>query len=175
MQRLVLLGVAGALVLGGCSTDSDDGADGEIDLAPATSEAAEGSGAGVEATATFTVTYEGETATFDFVQSATVPSTLSGPETNPVQLHAGPPADPLREFVLTGRVERGEEIRTSDTTVLALNLEVGRQSITLSSTDGGCRVLVQDLTEGERIAGSFTCDTTYGDQRLRAEGSFAAS
>lgn len=168
---LVLVSVVGGLVLGGCSTEDDDDVS-EVELSPATSEAA---GATVDATARFTVTYGDETASFDYGQSSAVPSTLSGPETNPVQLHAGPVESPLREWVLTGRLERGQEVVTSEAVVLALNVEVGRNSITLSSTDGGCLVQVQDMVPGERINGSFRCDTTYGEEPLRAEGSFAAS
>lgn len=173
MKRyLALLGVVGTLVAGGCSTEDDRDAT-DIDLEPATSEAVEGET--VDATARFTVTYGDEMAAFDYGQSGAVASTLSGPDTNPVQLHAGTVEPPLREWVLTGQLEGSREVATSEALVLALNVEVAGSSITLSSTDGGCRVRVQDMAAGTRINGSFTCDTTYGERRLRAEGSFAAS
>jgi len=43
----------------------------------------------------------------------------------------------------------------------------------LDSTDGGCTVKVTTLTRS-RVFGSFTCDTTYGDQPLKAKGTFKA-
>ncbi len=78
--------MVGTLVAGGCSTEDDRDAT-DIDLEPATSEAV--AGETVDATARFTVTYGDEMAAFDYGQSGAVASTLSGPDTNPVQLHAG--------------------------------------------------------------------------------------
>jgi hypothetical protein len=43
----------------------------------------------------------------------------------------------------------------------------------LNSTDGDCTVKVKTLTDS-RIAGSFTCDTTYGGEPLTARGRFKA-
>jgi hypothetical protein len=43
----------------------------------------------------------------------------------------------------------------------------------LVSDDGGCAVKVKTMT-ASRVAGSFTCDTTYAGQPLKAKGTFKA-
>ncbi len=78
----------------------------------------------------------------------------------------------LEEFVLAGRVEKGKQ-KTSDAVALGLNVIVGDASMLLSSTEGECTVAVKTLTDS-RIAGSFTCDTTYGGEPLTAKGKFKA-
>jgi hypothetical protein len=174
-RRASVLLLLGALTLvAACTSDGGDGDD--EDLLPASSETSPTTAApgDVQAAARLSVTYGGETATFDYGQSTAVPSTLRGPATNPVQLHAGPPDDPLREFVLSGVLDADEPVPTSDELVLALNVEVGGSAITLTSTDGSCTVSVEEHEDGRRIAGSFTCDTTYGDESLTASGTFSA-
>jgi hypothetical protein len=74
--------------------------------------------------------------------------------------------------VLAGRVKKGTQ-ETSDAVALGISVDVGNQSMLLSSTDGGCTVKATTLTKS-RVSGAFTCDTTYGSQRLTAKGTFKA-
>jgi hypothetical protein len=87
-------------------------------------------------------------------------------------LHAAPKNEPFQEFTLSGRVEKGTQ-KTSEAVVVGISVDVGNQSMLLVSDDGGCTVKVKTMTSS-RVAGSFTCDTTYGGQPLKAKGSFKA-
>jgi hypothetical protein len=126
----------------------------------------------VKASAKFTVELEDQAGRYDFGQSRITKSQLGATPQVPVSLHAGPESDPFQEFVLSGRVKKGKQA-TSDAVALGLNVDVGNQSMLLNSTDGGCTVRVTTLTK-RRIAGSFTCDTTYGGEPVKAEGKFKA-
>jgi hypothetical protein len=126
----------------------------------------------VKASAKFTAELGGQSASFDFGQSKVTKSQLDWTPQVPVSLHASPKSDPFQEFTLSGRVKKGNQ-PTSNAVALGLNVEVGDQSMLLSSTDGGCTVRVTTLTK-RRIAGSFTCDTTYGGEPLKAKGTFKA-
>jgi hypothetical protein len=137
-----------------------------------TSGAGAGEGGDVRASAKFTVDLGDQSDRFNFRQSGITNSTLRGTPQVPVSLHASPKSDDLEEFVLAGRVEKGEQ-ETSEDLALGLNVTVGDTSMFLSSTDGECSVKVRTLTDS-RIAGSFTCDTTYGGDPLTAEGRFKA-
>jgi hypothetical protein len=123
----------------------------------------------VKASAKFTVQLAGS---YDFGQSRVTKSTLDGPRLVPVSLHASPKSNALQEFLLSGRVKKGTQ-PTSEAVALGLSVDVGGQSMLLDSTDGGCTVNVTRLTKS-RISGSFTCDTTYADQPVHAEGTFKA-
>jgi hypothetical protein len=126
----------------------------------------------VKASAKFTAELGGESGSFDFGQSKVTKSQLDWTPQVPVSVHAGSKSDPFQEFTLSGRVKKGKQ-PTSEAVALGLNVEVGDQSMLLSSTDGACTVRVTTLTK-RRIAGSFTCDTTYGGQPLKAKGTFKA-
>jgi hypothetical protein len=126
----------------------------------------------VKASAKFTVELGDQSGTYDFAQSKITKSRLDWTPQVPVSLHASPKADPFQEFALSGRVKKGKQT-TSDEVALALNVEVGRQSMLPNSTAGECTVRAR--TVGKRqIAGSFTCDTTYGGDPLKADGTFKA-
>lgn len=139
-----------------------------INLATGTAEATRT----VKAQAKFTVQLGEQSGSYDFGQSPINKSRLDWTPQVPVSLHASPKSDPFKEFVLSGRVKKGKQ-RTSDAVALGLNLDVGTQSMLMNSTDGGCTVRVKTLTE-KRIAGSFKCDTAYGGESLKADGTFKA-
>jgi hypothetical protein len=124
----------------------------------------------VKASAKFTVELGDQTGSYDFGQSKITKSQLDWTPQAPVSLHASPKSDPFQEFTLSGRVKKGTQ-PTSEAVALGLNVEVGNQSMLLASTDGGCTVRITTLTK-RRIAGSFTCHTTYGGQPLKAKGTF---
>jgi hypothetical protein len=126
----------------------------------------------VKASTKFTVELGDQSGRYDFGQSPVTKSRLDWTPQVPVTLHASPKSDPFQEFVLSGRVKKGKQ-GTSEAVALGLNVEVGEQSMLLSSTDGGCTVRVTTLTK-RRITGSFTCDTTYGGEPLTAKGTFKA-
>jgi hypothetical protein len=126
----------------------------------------------VDAKARFTVTIATATQRFSFGQSEIVASTIDGTPQVPVSLHAAPKSDPFSEFVLSGRVKKGTQ-KTSEQLVLALNVEIGAGSMLLTSDDGDCTIKVKTLTDS-RIAGSFSCDTTYGGDDVSASGTFRA-
>jgi hypothetical protein len=139
-----------------------------VAFAPATAEAART----VKAQARFTVQLGDQSGSYDFGQSRINRSRLDWTPRVPVSLHASPKSDQFQEFVLSGRVKKGKQ-RTSDAVALGLNVEVGTQSMLMNSIDGACSVRVTTLTK-RRISGSFTCDTTYGGEPLKAEGTFKA-
>jgi hypothetical protein len=126
----------------------------------------------VEASATFSVRLADQSGRYDFGQSRIVQSQLDWTPQVPVSLHAAPRNEPFKEFTLSGRVEKGTQ-KTSEAVVVGISVDVGNQSMLLVSHDGGCTVRVKTMTSS-RIAGSFTCDTTYGRQPLKAKGSFKA-
>jgi hypothetical protein len=126
----------------------------------------------VKTSAKFTVQLADQSGSYDFGQSRVTKSTLDGPRLVPVSLHASPKSNALQEFLLSGRVKKGTQ-PTSEAVALGLSVDVGGQSMLLDSTDGGCTVNVTRLTKS-RISGSFTCDTTYADQPVHAEGTFKA-
>jgi hypothetical protein len=126
----------------------------------------------VKASAKFTVQLGDQSGSYDFGQSRITESQLDWTPQVPVSLHAGPKNEPFREFALSGRVKKGNQ-KTSEAVALLLSLDVGNQSMLMNSTDGECTVRAKTLTKS-RIAGSFTCDTTYGDQPLKAKGTFKA-
>jgi hypothetical protein len=101
-----------------------------------------------------------------------VESELDATPQVPISLHATPEDDPFDEFVLAGRAEKGKQ-KTSEALVLSINVSVGRSSVFEINDDGKCTVKIKTLTD-ERIAGSFTCDTIYGEEPLRAKGKFKA-
>src|SRR5918996_1526669 len=126
----------------------------------------------VKASAKFTIELGDHSGRYDFGQSRITESQLDATPQVPVSLHAGPKNDPFREFALAGRVKKGSQ-PTSEAVALLLSVDVGNQSMLMNSTDGECTVRAKTLTKS-RIAGSFTCDTTYGDQPLKAKGTFKA-
>jgi hypothetical protein len=126
----------------------------------------------VKASAKFTVQLGDQSGSYDFVQSKITKSQLDWTPQVPVSLHASPKSDQFQEFALSGRVEKGKQA-TSERVALALNVEVGMQSMLLNSTDGECTVRATTVTK-RRVAGSFTCDTTYGGNPLKADGTFKA-
>ncbi|MFL6242827.1 MAG: hypothetical protein ACJ73V_07365 [Acidimicrobiia bacterium] len=126
----------------------------------------------VKASAKFSVQLADQSGRYEFGQSKIVKSQLDATPQVPVSLHAGPKAHPFQEFVLSGRVEKGTQ-PTSEAVALGISADVGNQSMLLVSTDGGCTVKVTTLTKS-RVSGSFTCDTTYGGQPLKAKGTFKA-
>jgi hypothetical protein len=126
----------------------------------------------VKASAKFTVHLGDESGSYDFGQSKITKSQLDWTPQVPVSLHASPKSDPFQEFALSGRVKKGKQ-STSEAVALALNVEVGTLSMLLNSTDAECTVRATTVTK-RRIAGSFTCDTTYGGNPLKAEGAFRA-
>jgi hypothetical protein len=139
-----------------------------VGLGPASSGAARE----VKASAKFTVELGDQSGSYDFGQSRITESQLDWTPQVPVSLHAGPKNDAFQEFALSGRVKKGSQ-RTSEAVAMLLSIEVGTQSMLMSSTDGECTVRAKTLTKS-RISGSFACDTTYGDQPLRAKGTFKA-
>ena len=122
----------------------------------------------VKASAKFSAQLADQSGKYEFGQSKIVKSQLDWTPQVPVSLHAAPKAEPFQEFSLSGRVEKGTQ-KTSEAVVVGISVDVGNQSMLLVSDDGGCTVKVTTLTKS-RISGSFTCDTTYGDQPLKAEG-----
>jgi hypothetical protein len=126
----------------------------------------------VKASAKFTVQLADQSGSYDFTQSRVTKSTLEGTRQVPVSLHASPKSNPIQEFVLAGRVKKGTQ-PTSEAVALGLSVDIGGQSMLLNSTDGGCTVNITKLTKS-RVTGSFTCDTTYADQPVHAEGTFKA-
>jgi hypothetical protein len=126
----------------------------------------------VKASAKFTVELGDQSGSYDFGQSRITESQLDWTPQVPVSLHAGRRSDPFQEFALSGRVKKGSQ-RTSEAVALLLSVEVGAQSMLMNSTDGECTVRAKTLSKS-RIAGSFTCDTTYGEQPLKAKGTFKA-
>jgi hypothetical protein len=126
----------------------------------------------VKARAKFTVELGDESDIYDFGQSPLVKSQLDWTPQVPVSLHATRKSDPFQEFALSGRVKKGKQ-ETSDAVALLLNVEVGRLSMLMNSTDGACTVRATTVTK-RRISGSFMCDTTYGGDPLKAEGTFRA-
>jgi hypothetical protein len=139
-----------------------------VGLGPASSGAARE----VKASAKFTVELGDQSGSYDFGQSRITESQLDWTPQVPVSLHAGRRSDPFQEFALSGRVKKGGQ-RTSEAVALLLSVEVGTQSMLMNSTDGECTVRAKTLTKS-RISGSFTCDTTYGDQPMKAKGTFKA-
>jgi hypothetical protein len=137
-------------------------------LAPASAAAARE----VKASAKFTVELGDHSGSYDFGQSRITESQLDWTPQVPVSLHAGRRSGPFQEFALSGRVKKGSQ-RTSEAVALLLSVEVGAQSMLMNSTDGECTVRAKTLSKS-RIAGSFTCDTTYGEQPLKAKGTFKA-
>ena len=126
----------------------------------------------VKASAKFTVQLGDQSGTYDYGQSKITKSQLDATPQVPVSVHAAPKAEPFQEFVLAGRAQKGTQ-PTSEAVALGINVDVGNQSMLLDSTDGGCTVKVTTLTKS-RVSGSFTCDTTYGGQPLKAKGTFKA-
>lgn len=126
----------------------------------------------VNASAKFTVQLADQSRKYDFGQSRITESQLDWTPQVPVSLHAAPKAEPFQEFSLSGRVKKGSQ-KTSEAVALGISVDVGNQSMLLASTDGGCTVKVTTLTKS-RVSGSFTCDTTYGGQPLKAKGTFKA-
>jgi hypothetical protein len=126
----------------------------------------------VKASAKFSVQLADQSGKYDFGQSKITKSQLDARPQVPVSLHAAPKAEPFQEFVLAGRAKKGTQ-KTSEAVALGINVDVGNQSMLLNSTDGGCTVKVTTLTKS-RVSGSFTCDTTYGNQPLKAKGTFKA-
>ncbi|HKF90217.1 MAG TPA: hypothetical protein VKC52_01930 [Acidimicrobiia bacterium] len=126
----------------------------------------------VKASAKFSVQLADQSGNYEFGQSKIVKSQLDWTPQVPVSLHAAPKAEPFKEFSLSGRVEKGTQ-KTSDSVAVAISVDVGDQSMLLASDDGGCTVKVRTLTKS-RVSGSFTCDTTYGGQPLKAKGTFKA-
>jgi hypothetical protein len=126
----------------------------------------------VKASAKFTVELGDQSGRYDFGQSRITESQLDWTPQVPVSLHAGPKSDPFQEFALSGRVKKGSQ-KTSEAVALLLSVDVGNQSMLMNSTDGECTVRAKTLTKS-RISGSFTCDTTYDDQPLKAKGTFKA-
>ena len=135
------------------------------------SEAA-GAAKTVKASATFSVQLADQSGKYEFGQSKIVKSQLDWTPQVPVSLHAAPKAEPFQEFSLSGRIKKGTQ-ETSDAVVVGISVDVGNQSMLLVSDEGGCTVKVTTLTKS-RISGSFICDTTYGDQPLKAKGTFKA-
>jgi hypothetical protein len=131
-----------------------------------------GAARNVNASAKFTVKLADQSGKYDFGQSGIVQSQLDGTPQVPVSLHAAPRNEPFQEFSLSGRVEKGTQ-KTSEAVVVGISVEVGNQSMLAVSDDGGCTVKVKKMTTS-RIAGSFTCDTTYGGDPLKAKGTFEA-
>ena len=126
----------------------------------------------VKASAKFAVQLADQSGTYEFGQSRIVKSRLDWTPQVPVSLHAAPKDEPFKEFTLSGRVKKGNQ-KTSEAVVVGISVDVGNQSMLLVSDEGGCRVKATTLTKS-RIAGSFTCDTTYGNQPLTAKGTFEA-
>jgi hypothetical protein len=126
----------------------------------------------VKASAKFSVRLADQSGRYDFGQSRIVQSQLDWTPQVPVSLHAAPRNEPFKEFTLSGQVEKGTQ-KTSEAVVVGISVDVGNQSMLLVSDDGGCTVKVKTMTSS-RIAGSFTCDTTYGRQPLKAKGTFKA-
>ncbi|HMF03260.1 MAG TPA: hypothetical protein VKH17_00485 [Acidimicrobiia bacterium] len=126
----------------------------------------------VKSSAKFTVQLADQSGRYDFGQSRIVQSRLDWTPQVPVSLHAAPRNEPFKEFTLSGRVEKGTQ-KTSAAVVVGISADVGNQSMLLVSDDGGCTVKVKTVT-ASRISGSFTCDTTYGGQPLKAKGTFKA-
>jgi hypothetical protein len=126
----------------------------------------------VRASAKFSVQLADQSGKYEFGQSKVVKSQLDWTPQVPVSLHAAPKAEPFQEFSLSGRVEKGTQ-KTSDAVAVGISVDVGNQSMLLVSDGGGCKVKVATLTKS-RISGSFTCDTTYGGQPLKAKGTFKA-
>jgi hypothetical protein len=89
----------------------------------------------VKASAKFTVELGDQTGSYDFGQSRITKSQLAWTPQVPVSLHASPKSDPFKEFTLAGRVKKGKQ-PTSEAVALGLNVDVGNQSMLLSSTDG---------------------------------------
>ena len=131
-----------------------------------------GAARNVKASAKFTVQLADQSGKYDFGQSRIVQSQLDWTPQVPVSLHAAPKNEPFQEFSLSGRVEKGTQ-KTSEAVVVGISVDVGNQSMLLVSDDGGCTVKVKTMTKS-RIAGSFTCDTTYGGDPLKAKGTFKA-
>ena len=131
-----------------------------------------GAARNVKASAKFNVQLGDQSGTYDFGQSRIVRSQLDWTPQVPVSLHAAPKADPFKEFSLSGRVAKGKH-KTSEAVVVGISVDVGNQSMLMISDDGGCAVKVTTLTKS-RISGSFTCDTTYGGEPLKAKGTFKA-
>ena len=126
----------------------------------------------VKAMAKFSVQLADQSGKYAFGQSKIVKSRLDWTPQVRVSLHAAPKAEPFQEFSLSGRVEKGTQ-KTSDAVAVGISVDVGNQSMLLVSDNGGCTVKVTTLTKS-RISGSFTCDTTYGGQPLKAKGTFKA-
>jgi len=126
----------------------------------------------VKASARFSVQLADQSGKYEFGQSKIVKSRLDWTPQVPVSLHAAPKAEPFQEFSLSGRVEKGTQ-KSSDAVVVGISVDVGNQSMLLVSDDGGCTVKVRTLTKSH-ISGSFTCDTSYGDQPVTAKGTFKA-
>jgi len=125
----------------------------------------------VKASAKFSVQLADQSGKYEFGQSKIVKSQLDWTPQVPVSLHAAPKSEPFQEFSLSGGVEKGTQ--TSDSVAVGISVDVGDQSMLLASDDGGCTVIVRTLTKS-RVSGSFTCDTTYGGQPLKAKGTFKA-
>ena len=126
----------------------------------------------VKASAKFSVQLADQSGKYEFGQSKIAKSQLDWTPQVPVSLHAAPKAEPFKEFSLSGRIEKGTQ-KTSDAVAVGISVDVGNQSMLLVSDDGGCTVKVRTLTKS-RVSGSFTCDTTYGGQPLKAKGTFKA-
>jgi hypothetical protein len=131
-----------------------------------------GAARNVKASAKFNVQLADQSGKYEFGQSRIVQSQLDWTPQVPVSLHAAPKNDPFKEFSLSGRVEKGTQ-KTSEAVVVGISVDVGNQSMLLVSDDGGCTVKATTLTKS-RISGSFTCDTTYGGDPLKAKGTFRA-
>lgn len=158
-------GVAATLViLAACGDDNGGGTGAPASDAPASE---------VDATADFTLTYQGDSQDYSYVQSTIVPSTLDGTPQVPVSLHAADPDELLDEFVLSGRVEEGEQ-STSDAVALGVGVHIGTSVVSINDTEGDCTVDVATLTE-DAIEGTFRCDVDYAGEPATVDGAFAAS
>jgi hypothetical protein len=161
--------IVGVLLVAACGGD-DSGDDGGS--ATPTAPSADASGT-VDASAEFSLTYQGETQEYAYSQSAVIGSTLTGTPQVPVSLHATDPDEFLDEFVLAGQVDEGEQ-ETSDALAVGVGVHIGDSVVSLNSTEGDCTVDVESISESE-IAGTFHCEVDYAGEPVTADGTFAAS
>jgi hypothetical protein len=157
--------VVGVLLVAACGGDDGGSATSSAPSADATGT--------VDATAEFSLTYQGETQDYTYAQSEIVESTLTGTPQVPVSLHATDPDEFLDEFVLAGQVDEGEQA-TSDALAVGVGVHIGDSVVSLNSTEGDCTVDVETISESE-IEGTFHCDVDYAGDPVTADGSFAAS
>lgn len=131
-------------------------------------------GGGALATAEFTMTYRGSTTSYAYRENDTVPTTLEGRPVTTVGINATAPDDPLAGFYLTGQVAEGEQPTSATLRLRILIAETLPDLIVLSSQEGECTITVESAAT-DAVAGSFSCDTTSGDEPLTAAGTFSAT